>query len=76
MENIIAVVIILIGLIFCSCLLTIALDEPIAKEYEYCYNCKYGFCMENPKSRHCMKWQEEVHDKRRDNFNNNDDIRS
>lgn len=72
----IAVIIILVGSIICYFILTVLLDEPVPKKYEYCYNCKYGFCMENPKSRHCMKWQEELHDKRRDNFNNDGDIRS
>ena len=28
-------------------------------EYEYCNDCPYGFCMENPKSDECIKWQKE-----------------
>lgn len=66
--------IILTGSIICYCILMVMLDEPVGKEYEYCYNCKYGFCMEKPKSRHCMKWQEELHDKRRNDSTTNDDI--
>ena len=27
--------------------------------YEYCENCKYGFCMEEPRSVDCQKWKDE-----------------
>ena len=76
MKSIIIALLLLIGAIICHAVLTIALDESVAKEYEYCYNCQHGFCTEIPKSRTCLKWQEEVHEQRRMDSNLHDDIRS
>lgn len=38
------------------------LDETYVDDYEYCYKCNRGFCMEIPKSPQCLKWQEEKED--------------
>lgn len=27
--------------------------------YEYCEDCKYGWCMEEPQSVDCQKWKDE-----------------
>lgn len=32
------------------------LTEP--SDFDYCYNCPHGWCMEVPKSVGCKKWQE------------------
>ncbi|MBO7450935.1 MAG: hypothetical protein J6U54_11275 [Clostridiales bacterium] len=33
------------------------LTEP-SDYFDYCYNCKAGFCMEIPESEGCKKWRE------------------
>ena len=29
------------------------------EDYEYCDNCKHGFCTEDPRSNQCQKWREQ-----------------
>lgn len=33
------------------------LTEP-SDDFDYCYNCKAGFCMEIPGSEGCLKWRQ------------------
>lgn len=40
-----------------------ALDEIDWEADKYCYNCKYGMCMETPKSSKCQKWRDESENK-------------
>jgi len=34
-------------------------DDDYDTNYNYCDDCKYGFCMEYPKTEDCKRWQEE-----------------
>lgn len=65
--------IILVLAVIAYLIISVLTDDPIPKD-DYCYNCKYGFCMEIPKSKTCMKWQEELHDKRRSDFDKHGNI--
>lgn len=42
-----------------SCAIDIASDEPYDDAYDYCRDCKYGFCAEYPKTEDCQRWKEE-----------------
>lgn len=56
-------------------IITVILDDAIPKDYEYCHDCNQGFCTETPKSKDCLKWQEELHEQRRMDSDLFNDIR-
>lgn len=70
---IIALIILLLAVV-AYFIISVLTDDPLPDDYNYCYNCNYGFCTETPKSKNCMKWQEELHDKRRSDFDKHDNI--
>lgn len=37
----------------------IDLFDDADEDYEYCYNCPHGMCIESPKSERCKKWRSE-----------------
>lgn len=71
---IIALIILLLAVV-AYFIISVLTDDPLPDDdYNYCYNCNYGFCTETPKSKNCMKWQEELHDKRRSDFDKHGNI--
>lgn len=46
------------------------LFDLIDDKYDYCYNCKYGFCTETPRSNQCQKWRDEHENKNIKSVNN------
>ena len=60
LGNLIAIGVIVVFMLIVFIFVFILVHNSAKDEYEYCHDCPYGLCIEEPKSKNCWKYSDEL----------------